>query len=129
MTDDELNEKMSDLDGNETNDVCYRGWERPTPTFGWWWRYIDFNKVELGRSTEDSTIGFMAKNKWGHDEYVCAPEESAKIREMCIAIVEDPDKDSDRTKRMALIDYFHTLEGFTPDEYLPWLKEVLRVKD
>ena len=115
MTSDELNSALSDLDDENLEVHGLDATGKSVPYIGWYWRYIDFDRpIPLARCQPDpapfgsgtSFVGFIAKNKWGYDQWDTSEKEAKRIRELA----EDLTKAPSNKKAQALFDYVQTLE-------------------
>lgn len=112
VNDDELNAKIYALEAVEFP-FQVRGMEGSTkivPYIGWGWRYVHFDAPEIWLGVYNGGeaapfVAFMQNNKWDYPEFRVTPEQSARIREMLVAVATNPNEDTCQ----ALFDYMQTL--------------------
>lgn len=90
MDSDILNDRIREL---ENKDAFFGGpmakHGKALPYIGWFWRTVDFDQpITLGDC--GGFIGFMENNKWGYEEWVTTPEQSATIRQLVDVVVTNP---------------------------------------
>ena len=95
MNSNELNERIAAICEDDTYYEAFGG--KAIPYIGWWWRDVNFDHVScfFGVIPSDEVpgdnplVGFMSRNKWGHDYIHCDGKDWAEIRRLLEAAVAD----------------------------------------
>lgn len=79
---------------------------KAVPYIGWYWRDVDFDSpgpyafgvLPVYEGTLDDNdkprAGFMENNKWGYEYVTATPEQWAHIKELLVAVVNNPGRDT-----------------------------------
>jgi len=100
MNDDELNQKIRDLDDrdDELAPAELAGIGKVVAYYGWYWRTVDFSSPitfaycarQPGEGDTPNWVGFCENNKWNYETFTTTMEETKRVRELCVALALDP---------------------------------------
>jgi hypothetical protein len=100
MDNEELNERLRDLDDADIAPDALVEAGKVVAYYGWFWRRVNFDEpltfAYLDRAGPDAPapgwVGFCEANKWGYPEYTLTREQSLWVRGLCEQLVQDPTK-------------------------------------